>query len=786
MKKSKFFSLIIALSTVSGALVPCLTSCGEPKAEGSVYGGSKHLNTFYGDGGQDTLTWKFKYRGVVTKPGSWGIDFKEGSKTSENIKIDDGRVYWVCKKDSVLETGTYTFRVAAAMGGTQNYFSDYITLTVNEISEDVVSGGSEQLTINCNEAGSDKFYWIAKKADGSIVTDAELSLEKEEFSPPLNGLKINNDGKVSWLDNVSPGEYSFRVKATKDTWIVYSKVITYTFNQTASVLTIYNGSTGLTTDLGNDGADDKQWKVKLDEDEIQNPNLELVPVSPNPLPKNIFLENGYLKWKYEFQESYLGVGTYTFKVQATYKTKIATSEVVTLTVKNVEGFVVTGGSELLSGPQNKPGQDEFVWKAKNGAIEVPATLSLEPVEETKSIAGITIQNGKVQWIENMIAGTYKFHVKAIIDGQEPVYSKTITLTITEVKFVLNQARNEYLYATNLGGQDDMQWTATLGEDVVKPEFTLLPSGSTTTIPSGLTIDNGYIKWTDELAYGTTIYFKIKATYAEGTYETTSDEIKFQLVEPTDQSNFTWDVDTDKKIAILKSGANASGNVVIPTYYKHTDNENYLVTTLANSCFMNNANLTNITIPDNVKCFENDPKTGSRTFYVCTELLTIHLPYRLESCGSEAFGSCPKVKSLTIPNTWKTIYNSFCYHCESLEQINLPNSIETLGYSAFSSTLLRQITIPPLVKTIPGGCFSGCDGFTSFTIPNTVTKLEKGAFFACGSLANFYYEGTRAEYEANVTREIGWHEGCNHHNTVWLHFSDGETIDISITDPDPEP
>ena len=92
---------------------------------------------------------------------------------------------------------------------------------------------------------------------------------------------------------------------------------------------------------------------------------------------------------------------------------------------------------------------------------------------------------------------------------------------------------------------------------------------------------------------------------------------------------------------------------------------------------------------------------------------------ITSIGEDAFESCNRLTSLTIPN-----------------------SVTSIGKYAFSyCTRLTSVTIPDSVTSIGIYAFYNCSSMTNATIGNSVTLIEQFAFGDCKSLTTIYCKPT---------------------------------------------
>jgi len=188
-------------------------------------------------------------------------------------------------------------------------------------------------------------------------------------------------------------------------------------------------------------------------------------------------------------------------------------------------------------------------------------------------------------------------------------------------------------------------------------------------------------------------------------------------------------------------------------------------TIAGDSFKGCSGLTSINIPNSVT------QIGSEVFSFCTNLSSIVIPTSVINIGrnafygtkwydnqpngliyagslvykhkgenpihskiiikegtlgiaTNAFSGCHGLKSVTIPESVKWIYDYAFAGCNGLASVNIPNKVEYIGSNAFEGCAgLSSIIIPNSVRTIGYGAFANCSGLKSVTISSNLKKNE---------------------------------------------------------------
>ena len=183
-------------------------------------------------------------------------------------------------------------------------------------------------------------------------------------------------------------------------------------------------------------------------------------------------------------------------------------------------------------------------------------------------------------------------------------------------------------------------------------------------------------------------------------------------------------------------------------------------------------------------------------------VVVHVPSSVTSIGSHAFPFTDTVETMHdegvrkiyLPNGLKELCSfAFC-GLTHLESINLPDSLEKIGSYAFKNNYsLKEIVIPRKIKVIEGNTFDRCLGIEKIVLPDGLERIEqyafnactelksirfprslkyvgRSAFYDCCSMDDFYYTGTKKEFDALVPKYL-----FTSSNKVNVHCTDGTFV-----------
>lgn len=111
---------------------------------------------------------------------------------------------------------------------------------------------------------------------------------------------------------------------------------------------------------------------------------------------------------------------------------------------------------------------------------------------------------------------------------------------------------------------------------------------------------------------------------------------------------------------------------------------------------------------------------------------------LRKIWSRAFSKNQTLKSVSLPQSVKTIDIGAFYYCENLKSIALPDTMTSIGGSAFYYCPLDEIRIPYGIKSIDGQTFMGCEDLKKVVLSETVESIGPSAFHGCTSLKDIAF------------------------------------------------
>ena len=131
--------------------------------------------------------------------------------------------------------------------------------------------------------------------------------------------------------------------------------------------------------------------------------------------------------------------------------------------------------------------------------------------------------------------------------------------------------------------------------------------------------------------------------------------------------FDYTIDDNTQYVTI-TGYNGTGAVVnIPEQI-----ENLPVRYIGEYSFMQNKNITNVTLPDTVRAIDQ------YAFFDCTSLQMVSFGYGVKYIGTSAFNNCTSLQVADLPSTIMYIDNHAFYNCTNLTEYKFGGRIQYIG------------------------------------------------------------------------------------------------------------
>ena len=135
--------------------------------------------------------------------------------------------------------------------------------------------------------------------------------------------------------------------------------------------------------------------------------------------------------------------------------------------------------------------------------------------------------------------------------------------------------------------------------------------------------------------------------------------------------------------------------------------------------------------------------GDSAFAGCQGLRSVYIPAGVRRVGKALFAGCTSLEGITVAKG-NEVYDSRKGCNAIIKSSNgmlvagccatvVPEGVTAVMDSAFYSTNIDELRLPPTVKRIGKGAFAMCEKLATVDLPPTVINIGEGAFEGCRSL-----------------------------------------------------
>ena len=153
---------------------------------------------------------------------------------------------------------------------------------------------------------------------------------------------------------------------------------------------------------------------------------------------------------------------------------------------------------------------------------------------------------------------------------------------------------------------------------------------------------------------------------------------------------------------------------------------YHITSVMKGAFSACTSVKSITLPETIRTIED------RAFQ-SSSLKSISLPVGLEKIGEMAFSDCDSLKEIVIPSNVKIGKRAF-EGCYALRRVVISGGTKVIeAYTFQDCWLLESVVLPEGLESIGDMAFYNCSKLTGIHFPSTLTSIGEHAFARCSSL-----------------------------------------------------
>lgn len=239
----------------------------------------------------------------------------------------------------------------------------------------------------------------------------------------------------------------------------------------------------------------------------------------------------------------------------------------------------------------------------------------------------------------------------------------------------------------------------------------------------------------EIAIGESNDCLLNATWEYATGEEEPDEPEEPEGPLMTEDGFYYEIGEDG--VTITRYAGEGGDVVIPD-----EIEGYPVIAVGDRAFINNPDVTSVTIPDNVTTI------GDSVFSRCKNLTSVVIGDGVTTIGYRAFAETSKLTDVSVADGVERI-KPLAFYRSGITSMVLPDTVVSIGERAFAECkALASINIPASLETINDKTFYKCESLQSIVFPESLYEI-RGMAFSQSGLTSIHIPATLEYFDYNA-------------------------------------
>lgn len=207
-----------------------------------------------------------------------------------------------------------------------------------------------------------------------------------------------------------------------------------------------------------------------------------------------------------------------------------------------------------------------------------------------------------------------------------------------------------------------------------------------------------------------------------------------------------DVDTAVELIRKDSLTPYTGDITVPSHVQH-DGVRYTVVSVGDRAFGRCPGIIAVVLPQTIRRLGND------VFFYADSLATLNLPDSITEIGDSLFRNCRYLRSVHLPRSMTEV-PPYCFSgCHNLRYVNLHEGITVLRRDAFGASEIDSIQLPRSLRAIDRGVFWACLHLKTIRIPSSVERIGDFVFWYCDSLTDVYVERSEPLLITNIFQNL---------------------------------